>query len=75
MTSKDKPAFRRIEQRMTQGKWFGYAGDQLRATFLFESDAIEWRTNDPLNKGTIDEAEDDEEFHDADDDLDTLHSR
>jgi len=61
MKNKDKPAFRRIEQRMVQGKWFGYAGDQLRATFLFESDAIEWRAADPLNKGTIGELTEREE--------------
>lgn len=55
-----KPAFRTIYLDNT-GTLSGYAGDVFRARFWYESDAIEWRANDPLNKGTIDERIDREE--------------
>lgn len=56
----NKPAFRRIN-KSPDGSWYAYSGVTLRAIFYYESDAIEWRANDPLNKGTIDELIDREE--------------
>lgn len=50
----NKPAFRTIEQ-IGSSQWCGRAGDDLRAIFYYEADAIEWRANDPLNKGTLGE--------------------
>lgn len=61
MNIKDKPAFRRIEPDVC-GTWSGYAGTEFRARFWYASDAIEWRANDPLNKGTIDELLEREEW-------------
>lgn len=55
-----KPAFRRIEKNGND-TWTLFKGDEPRGYMLFESDAIEWRANDPLNKGTIDELIDREE--------------
>lgn len=50
------PAFRTIEQSgHLDGAWLGKRGGVTVAKFWFESDAVEWRANDPLNKGTIDE--------------------
>lgn len=48
------PSFRTIRESNV-GEWLGFAGDDLRAKFYYESDALEWRANDPLNKGTIGE--------------------
>lgn len=55
-----KPAFRRVFLA-NDDTYHGYAGDQFRARFWFESDALEWRAADPLNSGTIQELIDREE--------------
>lgn len=53
---KKAPAFRTIEKVEHQNTtWFGKRGDEVVAEFFYESDAVEWRANDPLNRGTIDE--------------------
>lgn len=57
-------AFRRIEYGNC-GEFFGYAGNQFRARFDYEDDAIEWRAADPLNKGSIGELIDREELRKA----------
>lgn len=41
--------------------WYGMAGNQIRAIFYFAEDAAEWRANDPLNHGTLDQLFDREE--------------
>lgn len=46
---------RNIKQQPGTGHWIGSAGDEFRALFVYESDAIEWRAADPLNRGTIGE--------------------
>lgn len=57
------PEFRTIEQSgHLDGAWFGKRGGKVVAKFWFESDAVEWRANDPLNKGTIDELVEREEL-------------
>jgi hypothetical protein len=62
--AKEAPAFRTIEELKKPGAssvWVGYRAGVIVAKFWVESDAIEWRAADPLNKGTIGELAEREE--------------